>query len=130
MPVNQNKQRKNILFSGTASVKGYREWMDSMDNTVKKISPKFKLSNILLTLLLIHAGIFTHTFGKILIMFKNVTYFFQFFTEAFFEYPILKEMMRHNGPKYFYRFQYTGGPSLWEQMSNRSLQVDGKKIII
>ncbi|CAH1399654.1 unnamed protein product [Nezara viridula] len=49
----------------------------------------------------------------------------RFFTETFFEYPILKEMVRHNGPKYFYRFQYSGGPSLWEQISNRSLQIDG-----
>ncbi|KAE8573489.1 carboxylic ester hydrolase [Halyomorpha halys] len=58
-------------------------------------------------------------------LFDLLADFERFFTEGFFEYPILKEMMRHNGPKYLYRFQYTGGPSLWEEISNKKLNIDG-----
>lgn len=50
----------------------------------------------------------------------------QFFTELFWLYPAFLAIDRHTGPKYFYKFGYTGGPTLWEQVSNKSLNMDGK----
>lgn len=49
----------------------------------------------------------------------------KFFTELFWLYPSFMAMDRHAGPKYFYKFSYTGGPTLWEQASNKSLNMDG-----
>ncbi|CAH1400209.1 unnamed protein product [Nezara viridula] len=49
----------------------------------------------------------------------------KFGTEAFFLYPTLEALKHHNGPKYFYIFDYIGGPSYYEILLNKNLNITG-----
>lgn len=67
----------------------------------------------------------TRRFFHLRDFFHLLTSYEKFFTELFWLYPALLAIDRHTGPKYFYKFGYTGGPNLWEQASNKSLNMDG-----
>lgn len=49
----------------------------------------------------------------------------KFGTEAFFLFPTLQALKFHNGPKYFYIFNYIGGPSYYEVLLNKNLNITG-----
>ncbi|CAH1390492.1 unnamed protein product [Nezara viridula] len=43
------------------------------------------------------------------------------YTEGYFVYPALYELKKHKGPKYFYVFNATGAPSIWESLLRRKI---------
>ncbi|XP_066908475.1 juvenile hormone esterase [Halyomorpha halys] len=43
------------------------------------------------------------------------------YTEGYFVYPALYELKKHKGPKYFYVFNVTGGPSMWEALLRKKV---------